>query len=81
MNPMNNLYGGDGLSPQLQQNIQQVKNMMRMANGDPNALLQQNPMLSQVMQMTNGKNPRDLFYSLARQRGVDPDKLLKELKS
>ena len=79
MNPMNNLYGS-GLSPQMMQNIQRVKNMMRMANGDPNAMLQQNPMYSQLMQMTQGKNPRDVFYSMARSQGVDPDAFLRELQ-
>ena len=79
MNPMNNLYGG-GLSPQMMQNIQKVKNMMRMANGNPTAMLQQNPMYNQLMQMTQGKNPRDVFYSMARSQGVDPDAFLRELQ-
>lgn len=78
MNPMNNLSGG--FSPQLMQSIQNAKSMMQMMNGNTNYLLQQNPAFNQVMQMTQGKNPKDVFYSMARSKGVDPDALLRELQ-
>ena len=77
---MNPLGRGTGIPPQFQQNIQQIKNMMRMAQGNPNTLLQQNPMFNQIMQMTKGQNPKDVFYSMARARGVDPDEFLRELQ-
>lgn len=79
MNPLGNGNIG-GLSPQLMQNIQQVKQMMSMAQ-NPNLLLQQNPMLNQIMQAYRGQNPRQVFETLARQKGVDPEAIIRELQS
>ena len=45
-------------------------------------LAKQNPQLQQVMAMiqNSGKSPKDLFYELARQKGVNPDDILKQLQ-
>lgn len=65
----------------------QIKNMMKLVktNGNPTQLLQSmsqnNPQLKQVMTMVNGKNPKEVFYELAKQKGVNPDDILKELNS
>lgn len=77
MNPLTS----SKLSPQLMQNIQQVKHMMRMVNGDPTVLAQQNPMLSQVMQMCRGQNPQQMFMDLCKNRGIDPNAILNELRN
>lgn len=77
---MNPLGRNMGIPPQFQQNIQQIKNIMRMAQGNPNAILQQNPMFNQVLQMTKGQDPKDVFYSMARAKGIDPDAFLRELQ-
>ena len=79
MNPLGNGNVG-GLPPQMMQNIKQVKGMMNMFQGNPMALAQQNPMLNQVMQMCKGQNPEQLFYSMCRQRGVDPNMIINELR-
>jgi len=55
-----------------------------MAN--PNAalqtLVQKNPMMQQAMQLVNSSNmsPKDLFYSMAQQRGVNPEQILSMFK-
>lgn len=79
MNPLGNGNIG-GLTPQMQQGIQQVKGIMQMANGNPVAIMQKNPMFKQVMQMCNGKNPEQLFYAMCKQQGINPNDILKELR-
>lgn len=75
------MVSGSNLPPQIKQNIQQVKNMMRMFNGDPNAVMQQNPMINQVMQMCQGSRPEDFFKSLCKRRGLDFEAIIKELQN
>ena len=60
MNPIGSFNNGsNNLSPQMIKNIQQVKNIMKMANGNPMQMLQQmnNPMATQVAQMLKTQNP------------------------
>lgn len=53
---------------------------------NPQALMQsminQNPQMKQVMEMVNknGGNPKDAFYALAKEKGVNPDDILNMLK-
>ena len=44
--------------------------------------LTNNPQLQQVMQMVKASNmtPKEYFYALAKQRGVDPNTILNMLK-
>lgn len=60
-------------------NIQQVKQMMQTMQ-NPMSAIKDNPEMQQVLQMCQGKNPKDLFYSLCKQRNVNPDDILKQLK-
>lgn len=69
------------LSPQMMQGLKQIKGMMQMMNGNPMALAQQNPMFNQVMQMCKGQDPQQVFMAMCKQRGVDPDAILKELRN
>lgn len=78
MNPLGN---NSQLSPQIMQNIKQVKGIMQMMNGNPTALAQQNPMLHQVVQMCKGQDPQQLFMSMCKARGINPDAILKELRN
>lgn len=43
-------------------------------------MMQNNPQMKQAMDMINssGKSPKDLFYELAKQKGVDPNDVLKQ---
>ena len=78
MNPLGN---GGGLSPQLLNNIQRVKGLMQMANGNPMMLLQNNPQMRQVMQMLQTQNPEQVFRSMANQMGVNPNDILSQLRN
>lgn len=81
MNPLGNgNTPNTQLSPQMMQNIQQVKGMMQMMNGNPMALAQQNPMFNQVMQMCKGQDPQQIFMTMCKQRGFDPNAILRELR-
>ena len=72
------------MNPQIQ-SIKQVMNMMKNAN-DPNAfitgLANNNPQFKQIMDMvqSNGGDAKTLFYTLAKQKGIDPEAILNSLK-
>lgn len=72
--------GGSGLPPQLMQQIQQVKGLMGMAKGNPMALMQNNPQIAQVMQMCKGQNPQTVLENMCKQKGIDVNALMNELK-
>lgn len=67
-------------------NIAPIKNMIAMLNSaqNPQAVLQmlaqKNPQMAQVMQLVGGRNPQEVFYELCRQKGVNPDDILNQLK-
>ena len=71
-------------SPQPNGLVQAYKMLSTMAN--PNAalqtLVQKNPMMQQAMQLVNSSNmsPKELFYSMAQQQGVDPNQILNMFK-
>lgn len=84
MNPLMQGIGmGGGIN---QQAIQQVKRMMNMflAAGNPQQMLmqaaQQNPAIGTVMQMCNGKNPKDVFYEQCKKMGINPDDIINQLR-
>ena len=69
-------------------NIQQIKQMMNMFKGanNPQQLLQNmamnNPQLKMVLNYINqnGGNPKDAFYKMAQEKGIDPEEIIKMLK-
>lgn len=88
---MNNpiLQAISGASPQMMpNNLVQIKNLMNMVRGasNPQAMLQgmlkNNPQYKQVMDFVskNGGNPRDAFYKMAEEKGVNPEEILKMLR-
>lgn len=87
MNPLKNTNINAQINPQLAQNIQQVKSFMqqvKMAQNPKFAIqqaMQNNPQLAQVMQMCQGKNPKDVFYSMCQENGIDPEQIIGMLKS
>lgn len=43
-------------------------------------MLQSNPKLQSVIDIVkHGRNPKELFYTLAKQRGVDPNSILSQI--
>ena len=67
-------------------NLAPLKNMLAMLNGAQNPqaalnmLAQKNPQMAQVMQLVGGRNPQEVFYEMCKQRGVNPDDILNQLK-
>lgn len=43
-----------------------------------NNMVQNNPQIKQAIDLINnsGKSPKDLFYEMAKQKGVDPNQIL-----
>jgi hypothetical protein len=62
----------------------QIKNLMQMARAmqSPQAAIQQIPQLRQAMDIVNqsGGDPQKAFYALAKQKGVDPESILSQLR-
>ena len=67
-------------------NLAPLKDMLAMLNSaqNPQAVLnmlaQKNPQVGQVMKMIGGRNPQEVFYSMCKERGVNPDDILSQLK-
>ena len=87
---MNKLY--QQLQPQEDaslNNLNRIKQMMQMFKNSNNPqqlltnMVSQNPQMKNVMQLVNnsGKNPKDLFYAMAKQRGVNPEDILRQLSN
>lgn len=66
-----------------------ILQMMNHQNNNVQAAIQQarqimagnnNPMLTNIMSMCQGKNPKDLFYSECQRRGVEPNDILQMLR-
>ena len=68
--------------------ISQIKSLMMMAQAskDPVGFINQaaanNPTLRDIITLVNssGKDPRALFYEMAKQKGVDPEAILSQLR-
>ena len=84
MNILNSRTPQSALPPQVMQSINQIKQMRNMLSGNPEQILQQfsqnNPAFNQVMQMCQGKDPRQVFETLCQQRGLDGNAILNELR-
>lgn len=70
-------------NPLLQSNTNQLKELYKMMqNGNPMQVFQQmamrNPNMQPILNMlNNGANPKDLFYQMCKQKGVNPDEFIK----
>lgn len=75
-NPLNNLF-------QPQNNS--FGNMMNMIGAFSNPqkaveqMIAQNPQMAQIVQMCNGKDPKEVFYAECQRRGVDPKQIISQL--
>ena len=81
-----------GQNPQQTQQVNpqalaSVKRMMKTLQGVNNPeqaiqnLTQQNPQISGIMQMANGAGSlKNLFYQTAKQKGIDPNAIISQLK-
>ena len=73
----------------MNQSIQQIKNMMSMVqmSANPQMALQnivnQNPNLQNILNLanSNGANLQQVFYNMAKQKGVNPEDVINALRS
>ena len=69
--------------PQQGSPINPIRNLMGMYQ-NPYVLMSQmaqnNPQIAQVMKLCEGSSPKDVFYMLCQQRGVNPEDILKQLR-
>lgn len=74
----------NALPPQLMQNIQQLKQMRSMFNGNMPALISklgaQNPQMGQIMQMAQGGNAEQMVRQMCAQQGIDFNVFMNALK-
>lgn len=71
-----------GINTQAIQSVKRMMNMFRAAKNPGVAMqmmAQQNPQIASVMQMCQGRNPKDVFYEQCRQHGLDPDEIARQL--
>ena len=70
------------------QNTETVKSIFSMLNGSSNPyqllinIAAKNPMIKNIMDSADksGKSYQDMFYELAKQRGIDPNNIINQLK-
>lgn len=86
----NSLMGGNNASinQSPQNNMSVVKSIVGMLSGSANpyqvltGIAAKNPMIKNVMDSAknSGKSYKDIFYELAKQKGVDPNNIISQLK-
>lgn len=83
---MNSLF--QQLNPQNNQSLLKNNNLNTLINTFKNStnprqlvmnLVRKNPQISALLQNSN-KSPKQLFFEIAQQQGVDPDSILKLLQ-
>ena len=70
------------------QNAETAKSIFSMLNGSSNPyqllinIAAKNPMIKNIMDSADksGKSYQDMFYELAKQKGVDPNSIINQLK-
>lgn len=84
MNPLMQGIGmTNGVNPQAIQQVKRMMNMFRAASNPQQMLMQSaqhNPAIGTVIQMCNGKNPKDVFYEQCQKMGVNPDEIINQLR-
>lgn len=79
MNPIISQMNRQAINPQ---QIKQMWNNLRAIN-NPQAMIQQalqrNPQVQQLIQLSNN-DPKQAFYNLAEQKGINPNDILDILK-
>lgn len=66
---------GQGLNQQMLNGLQNMVNMFNGSNQKEavmQALASANSQMAEIMQLCNGRNPKEAFIEGCRQRGIDP---------
>lgn len=85
-NPFKTFPQSTQVPMETQNNIAQIKNMLSMLNGvqNPqmalNMLTQKNPQFASVLNLLKGKNPEQVFYELCKQKNINPESILSQLR-
>ena len=74
------------MNPQMIQQIKGIMNQIKMAQNPQlalNQILMNNPNINLIMELikNNGGNLQTAFYNLAKQKGIDPQVVLNELRN
>lgn len=59
-----------------------IKNLYRtfLNSKDPTMLLNNSKEIKQVLQLCKGQNPKEMFYRLCKEKNVNPEDILNELR-
>lgn len=88
MNPLMSAIGKPspmmgGINHQMLQQVKQAMNVLRSLK-NPQATIMQaaqnNPQLSAVMSMCQGRNPQDVFAEQCKQHGLDPEQTIQQIR-
>lgn len=82
------LHGGNQTQETVAPMPPKIKNLINSVKfaSNPNQaiadMINSNPQMVKVFDLlkNSGKSPKELFYELAKQKGVDPNKILKQLQ-
>ena len=85
-NPLNNLFSqipqqNNGFLNNIQ-NFQRIVSLLKSSNNPQAAIMQlaqQNPQMKQILNLCNGKNPKDVFIEECKNRGMNPDEIISQL--
>lgn len=85
-NPLNNLFSqipqqNNGFLQKIQ-NFQRMASLLKSSNNPQAAIMQlaqQNPQMKQILNLCNGKNPKDVFMEECKNRGINPDEIISQL--
>ena len=80
-NPILEMLNG----PRIPNNVLQTFRALQNSNNPEQFmqnLMQTNPQVQQMMRLVQASNmsPKDLFYTMAKQQGVDPEQILSQLR-
>lgn len=59
--------------------IKQIMNAMKFAK-NPMQIINNNPQLASVINMYKGQNLKDVFYSMCKEKNVNPEDVLNSLR-
>ena len=89
-NPLLSILGGNGAITGGFGNLAKIRQAMKAVQFAQNPQLalqqtlqtaiQQNPEVMQALQLCKSNNPEQVFYDLCKQKGVDPNMILSQLR-
>lgn len=81
MNPLYNQPTGDNITPELQNGINNAKNLMNQLSKlqDPTQMLN-DPMVKQALNLCRGSTPEQFARQLCARAGIDPNVLINALR-